>query len=153
MVWTLYLQSLRKLNRMLDPNYFLIPSLPCEHPSSKALPKTLEQGSKLMKWTLNHAWTLGFRGVEVEAEEDAINLKFKGINMKKKPKTLWAWVAHATTPWQTSKTRVESFMPRHGHVCSMSWHSIFLTNPPFDSSKLFTNLHRKTCITILPYLY
>ena len=55
---------------MLDPSLFLVPLLPCELPSSKALPKTQEQGSNLMKQTLKHAWRLWFQDGEVEAEED-----------------------------------------------------------------------------------
>ena len=30
----------------------------------------------------------------------------------------------------------------------MSWHLVFLTNPPFDSSKILVDLHRKKGVTV-----
>ena len=34
-----------------------------------------------MKWTLKQAWTLGFQDGEMKAEEDALNLEFRGLNI------------------------------------------------------------------------
>lgn len=73
---------------MLDPSLLFVPLFPCDFLLPQVLPKILEIRFKLKEQALKSSWGLGFRVEGLEAEEDTLNLKFKGLNMEEPLKDL-----------------------------------------------------------------